>query len=139
MAEPFAVGACYTNEEIAAELGAAHPNYIRFVSPKRVVALCLNAWEHPRAPEEVWVGSGGAWSRVSRSAQWLVDQCADEPQLGIPLFIKDVATSGKDRSWCYHGRYRVVGDTSDEAALAAVKELGKTPVVRILNLERISD
>ena len=50
MAEPFAVGAWYTNEEIAAALGGLGQNYLRFVAPRRVVAICLNAWEHPRAP-----------------------------------------------------------------------------------------
>src|SRR4051794_23174015 len=109
MAEPFAVGTCYTNEEIAAEVGSTQSNYIRFVAPKRVVALCLNAWEHPRAPAEIWVGRGGAWGRIGNSAQWLVDQCAAAPDASVPLFIKDVATQGGDRSWCYRGRYRVSG------------------------------
>src|SRR4051794_34603798 len=125
MAEPFTVGDCYTNEEITEELGGISLTYVRFVTPKRVVALCLNAWEHPRAPAEVWVGTGGAWNRVSRSAQWLVEQCAAEPGRGLPLFIKEVAASGGERSWCYHGLYRVTGDTTDEGALAAVRALRK--------------
>src|SRR5215212_7119847 len=110
MAEAFMVDACYTNEEITEGLGGIPLTYIRFVAPKRVVALCLNAWEHPRAPGEVWIGSGGPWNRVSRSAQWLVEQCEADPQLGLPLFIKGVAAQGGERSWCYHGRYRVSGD-----------------------------
>src|SRR5436853_6478068 len=118
MAEPFAVGACYTNAEIAEALGTAHLNYIRFVAGKRVVALCLNAWEHPRAPAEVWVGGGGAWDRIRNSAQWLINQCAAAPGVAVPLFLKDVATQGGDRSRCHYGRYRVVEDTEGDGALA---------------------
>jgi len=139
MAEVFAVGACYTNEEIVAALGGETQNYVRFVTGKRVVALCLNAWDHPRAPTEVWVGTGGLRDRVGRSAQWLVDQCAAEPDQGTPLFIKEVAARGGERTWRYHGRYRVVGDTQDEGALEAVREQRKAPVVRILYLEPVSD
>jgi len=139
MVEPFVVGARYTNEALVAALGGESQNYVRFVAGKRVVALCLNAWEHPRAPAEVWVGAGGAWDRIAHSAQWLVDQCAAEPEAAVPLFIKDVAAQGGARSWWYHGRYRVLGDTQDEAALAAVRGQRKAPVVRILYLERVSD
>jgi hypothetical protein len=68
-----------------------------------------------------------------------VDQCAAEPQLGLPLFIKEVAAQGEGRAWRYHGRYRATGDTQDEAARAAVRSLRKAPVVRILYLERVAD
>ncbi len=139
MAEPFTVGAYYTNEEIAAATGSAAQHALRYATGKRIVALCLNAWEHPNAPAEVWVGAGGMRDLDGRAAQWLVDQCAAEPGVGVPLFIKEVATQGGPRSWRYHGRYRVAGETRDAAALAALARRRKDPVVRILFLARVPD
>ncbi len=139
MAGQFAVGAYYTNQEITAALGGTIQNYLRHIPGQRIIAICLNPWEHPRAPDEIWVGAGGNRDLVGRSAQWLVEQCAGDPAAGVPLFIKDGGAHRGLRSWRYYGRYRVREDTRDEARVAALAGQRKDPVRRILYLEQVSE
>lgn len=134
----FQVGSYYTNDEIVAVVGGVPQPYLRYTANNEIVAACLNPGTNPKAPHEIWAGQGDGVDIIGQSADWFAAQCAANPSKAVPLFIKDpkVYKKGEPR-WVYKGRYRVTRKETSPAELALRKR--RTPVTRILMMQRVSD
>lgn len=134
----FVVGQFYTNDEIVAAVGGNTRSYLRHTKGGEIVAACLDAQDHPRAPYEIWVGQGTGRDLLGRSAARFFQQCQANRSKAVPLFIKDrqAARRGK-QYWRYYGRWRVEREITHAPTLEAAQREGR-PVQRIFSMRRVS-